>query len=96
MLTFLSESIRRMLGNRPRPAHLHALPHLDGISNDLSSLLAAWKRAELHLVTSSEERDIPVAPVTHPGASTFVAGQGARIYSLDAFRTQGPRRPRAA
>jgi hypothetical protein len=58
--------------------------------------MAAWKRAELHLVTGSDLRDIPVAPLPQLGASTFIAGQGARLYSLDAFRNRGPRRPRAA
>ena len=96
MLTFLSESIRRMLGKTARPTHLRAVPHAGEITNDLSNLLAAWKRAELHLVTESDQRDISVAPAPQVGASTFVAGQGARIYSLDAFRAHGPRRPRAA
>ena len=84
-----------MLGKTARPT-LRSLPREGEINNDLSSLLAAWKRAELHLVTGSGQPDIPVAPAPHVGASTFVAGQGARIYSLDAFRAQGPRRPRAA
>jgi hypothetical protein len=96
MLTFLSESIRRILGKSPEHPHLRALPQPTKFSNDLRMLLAAWKRAELHLVTESDERDIPVAPVFQVSASAFIAGQGARIYSLDAFRSRGPRRPRAA
>ncbi len=52
----------------------------------------------LRLVISGSSRDIPIAaaPV---GAAAFVAGQGARIYSLDVFRRQpllDPRTPRAA
>ena len=96
MLTFLSQSIRRILATPARPAHLRALPALGEFNKDLGNLLAAWKRAELHLVTESGDRDIAVAPAPHVGASAFVAGHGARIYSLDAFRTHGPRRPRAA
>ncbi len=51
----------------------------------------------LRLVSGAASRDIPIAGAA-PGASAFVAGQGARIYSLDAFRRQplGPRTPRAA
>ena len=96
MLTFLSQSIRRILGAPARHAHLRALPALGEFDNDLSNLLVAWRRAELHLVPQSGDRDIAVAPAPHVGASAFVAGHGARIYSLDAFRTHGPRRPRAA
>jgi hypothetical protein len=93
MMTFLSESIRRMLGKSPGRPALRALAAPSTFRNDLNALLSAWKRAELHLVSAENDRDIPVAPV---GASTFVAGQGARIYSLDVFRARGPRRPRAA
>ena len=51
----------------------------------------------LRLASTGTSRDIPIAAVA-PGASTFVAGQGARIYSLEVFRRQplGPRTPRAA
>jgi hypothetical protein len=96
MLTFLSQSIRRILGTPARHPHLRALPALGEFDNDLGDLLAAWKRAELHLVTESGHSDMAVAPAPHLGASAFVAGQGARIYSLDVFRARGPRRPRAA
>jgi hypothetical protein len=96
MLTFLSQSIRRILGTPAPHTHLRVLPALGEFDNDLGNLLAAWRRAELHLVPESADRDSAVAPATQVGASAFVAGHGARIYSLDAFRTHGPGRPRAA
>ncbi len=51
----------------------------------------------LRLVSGGTSRDILIA-ASPPGASTFVAGQGARIYSLEVFRSErlGPRTPRAA
>jgi hypothetical protein len=50
------------------------------------------------LVKAAADRDTAVAGVlVLAGATAFVAGQGARIYSLDAFRNgRGPRRPQAA
>jgi len=66
---------------RPAPANEPAAAEFH---NELNRLRSAWKRAELHAARS----DTTVA---------FVAGEGARIYSLDAFR---PRRdsnhPKAA
>jgi hypothetical protein len=51
----------------------------------------------LRLVSGAASRDIPIA-AARPSASAFVAGQGARLYSLDVFRRQplDPRTPRAA
>jgi len=53
---------------------------------------------QLRLVRSAPDRDTRVAAVLDlAGATAFVAGQGARIYSLDVFRPgRGPRGPRAA
>ena len=96
MLTFLSESICRMLGKAQRRPALRALPAESDFNSDLRVLIGAFRRAELRPVSEPEDRDIPVAPRSQPGASTFVAGQGARIYSLEVFRARGPRRPRAA
>jgi hypothetical protein len=93
MLTFLSESICRMLGRTPRRPALRALPAGPDFNSDLRVLMGAFRRAELRLVSEPEDHDIPVAA---PGAAAFVAGQGARVYSLDVFRDRGPRRPRAA
>lgn len=93
MLTFLSELICRMLGKAQRRPVLRALPAATDFNNDLRVLMGAFRRAELRLVSEPEERDIPVAA---PGAAAFVAGQGARVYSLDVFRNRGPRPPRAA
>ena len=50
----------------------------------------------LRLVGAAGDCDIAIAvPAARPVAA-FVAGEGARIYSLDVFRAPGPRRPRAA
>jgi len=80
MLTFLSRSFRELLASARAEA-----PARRPISR------------QLRLVNSPPDRDTAVASVLHlGGAATFVAGQGARIYSLDAFRRVAPRRPRAA
>ena len=52
---------------------------------------------QLRLVRGEEPHDIRVA-AARPFASAFVAGQGARIYSLEVFRRRrsGPPTPRAA
>jgi len=63
-----------------RGPRLRALPSPAEISHLTRPRLAA------------ERHDKPVAV----GACAFVAGQGARIYSLDAFRPRHPRRPHAA
>ena len=67
---------------------LHPAPDSESasaeIDNELNMLRAAWKRAELNTARS----DTTVA---------FVAGEGARIYSLDAFRPRrDPNHPKAA
>jgi len=82
-----------MLGKAQRRPALRALPAESDFNSDLRVLIGAFRRAELRPVSEPEDRDIPVAA---PGAATFVAGQGARIYSLEVFRARGPRRPRAA
>lgn len=81
MLTFLSRSFGRIL-NRQRALPARAEP---------VALLAAPR---LRLVTGSERlADIGIAE-TRPSAGAFVAGQGARIYSIEAFRrTAPPARP---
>jgi hypothetical protein len=96
MLTFLSRSIRRVLDaalrRAPAPA-LRALPQAPVITTDFR--LAA--RPQLHLRAANDDRDIEIAvPAVQLGASAFVAGQGARIYSLDVFRRKPRHDPRAA
>ena len=86
MLTFLSRSIGRWLGKPAAPR----LRLLSG-SGSGSALLSVPPRARLRV---AEECDSCVA--LSVGATAFVAGQGARIYSLDAFRPRDPRNPRAA
>ena len=79
MLTFLSQSFRRLLNRAPAAGAPSLSP-----------------APRLRLVSDSAARDIPIAPP--PAAAAFVAGHGARIYSLDVFRRErpNPRRPRAA
>jgi hypothetical protein len=81
MLTFLSRSFREMLDSVR--GREPAPPPV---------------RAQPRLVQPGLDRDTHVAAVLDlAGATAFVAGQGARIYSLDAFRPgRGPRPPRAA
>jgi hypothetical protein len=105
MLTFLSRSIRQLLygtgRNAPAPAdapHLRALPNHHDLQRNQPSTPSA-RRAVLRLARACEEHDMRVAPPAAPqvGATAFVAGQGARIYSLDAFRPRrGPHHPQAA
>lgn len=99
MLTSLSRSIREVLNKlRARPAApaLHALPP----ALDLTQKLPPAKQPMLRLVGAAGHPDISITPPAPKlGASAFVAGQGARLYSLDAFRKgqrRGPRHPRAA
>ena len=100
MLTFLSRSFREWFDSsvRREPAsRLRALPQPNDLASDLERLRGAWRRAELHVAEGAAARDIPIAPSPAPvGATAFVAGQGARIYSLDVFRQRGPGRPKAA
>ena len=78
MLTFLSQSIRRMFRTAPQ---LRALP----AAAEPRLSLANPPRGHLRLVTAAEEKSTMIA-VPRIGATAFVAGQGARIYSLDVFR----------
>lgn len=100
MLTFLSRSFREWFDSavRREPAsRLHALPQPDDLAADLERLRGAWHRAHLRVLQGAEARDIPVARSPSPvEATAFVAGEGARIYSLDVFRQRGPRPPKAA
>jgi hypothetical protein len=81
MLTFLSRSFRELLDTVRGREPVPRPVH-----------------AQPRLVRSGPDRDTRVAAVLDlAGATAFVAGQGARIYSLDAFRPgRGPRHPRAA
>ena len=63
------------------------------LSRSIGRILRRARRPQLRLLPSAKEiAPLPEArsearlPDTLAGASTFVAGQGARIYSLDAFR----------
>ena len=100
MLTFMSRSLRQWLDSARGRAHeprLQAVPEPDDFAAELSRLRGAWQRAQLCVAEADEACDIPIAPATaQVGATAFVAGQGARIYSLDVFRTRGPQRPKAA
>jgi hypothetical protein len=99
MLTFMSRSLRRWLDSARGCApefRLHALPQPDDFAAELSRLRGAWQRAQLRVAEADEACDIPIASAPQVGATAFVAGQGARIYSLDVFRTRGPQRPKAA
>jgi hypothetical protein len=75
------------------------------LSRLIRKILRALRGPTLRALPSGAEiRHLPrpaVAPAWHDtvvavGACAFVAGQGARIYSLDAFRPRSPRRPQAA
>ena len=100
MLTFLSRSFREWFGSavRREPAsHLHAVPQPNDVAADLQRLRGAWHRAQLRVAQDVEARDMPIAMTSPPvGATAFVAGQGARIYSLDVFRQRRPHPPKAA
>lgn len=100
MLTFLSRSLREWFdsSSRREPASpVRALPQPDDLAADLSRLRGAWQRAQQRFLEEAGASDIPIAPAPAPASATaFVAGQGARIYSLDVFRQRGPRRPKAA
>ena len=93
MLTFLSRSLRGWFDSESRrePASPpRAVPQVDELAAELARLRAAWQRAQQRAADELAARDIPIAPaapVAAPvGATAFVAGQGARIYSLDVFR----------
>ena len=97
MLTFLSRSFREWLDSavRREPApHLHALPQPDDLAADLERLRGAWHRAQLRVLQRAAARDIPIARSPSPvEATAFVAGEGARIYSLDVFRQRRSPKP---
>lgn len=91
MLTFLSRWWGEKVGEEAA-AQLRAQPTLARFAHCSGEL----RSPALRLVGAAEDRDISVAaPAVHVGASAFVAGQGARIYSLDVFRRDRstPRRP---
>ena len=48
------------------------------------------------LELAADRDNLVVLPPASIGATAFVAGQGARIYSLDVFRSPDPHKPRAA
>jgi hypothetical protein len=63
------------------------------LSRSIGRILRGARRPQLRLLPSANEiaplpgaRTPPQPNDTFVGASAFVAGQGARIYSLDAFR----------
>lgn len=101
MLTFVSRSLRELVGSlapsRPAP-RLRALPRPIDLTADSRRFPAPPSRAHLRVAGPEAGRDTGVAAAPpQVGAVAFVAGQGARIYSLDAFRPRrGPHRPKAA
>lgn len=116
MLTFLSRSIVALVhllaGRRSPPAlaggaRVLLLPAACTSETPAESasgqVLPARPRLALIQGTksASAKRDTPIAVALSVGATPFVAGQGARLYSLDVFRRErggppNPRRPRAA
>ena len=91
MLTWLSRSIRRILG-RLVPAPVASAPQLAGV-------IPLFGQRTNALAQRVETRDSAAPVLFQVGASPFVAGQGARLYSLDVFRNArkgGPRPPRRA
>jgi hypothetical protein len=95
MLTSLSHRLRRLVDAALGRAEPGA-----PVPADVSPVMS---KVSLRIVRDGEappaDRDIAirVSAGSSVGASAFVAGQGARIYSLDAFRTARPsRRPGAA
>jgi hypothetical protein len=88
MLTFLSQSIRRFLNSASAPsqaAEALALPATVSAPPPLPV-------PALRLISSPARPDISIAPLA--SASAFVAGQGARIYSLEVFRRERSHPPR--
>ena len=91
MLTSLSQKLRRLLNTSLRaPAAAAASPSpIPAVTAAASALPTA---PALRVVRAGEaaapSRDISirVAAGSSVGASVFVAGQGARLYSLDVFR----------
>jgi hypothetical protein len=95
MLTLLSHRIRRLVDA--------ALGRADAGAPAPADISPVMARGSLRIVRAGEapsaDRDIAVRVSTGSSvaASAFVAGQGARLYSLDAFRQARPsRRPGAA
>ena len=109
MLTFLSRSIRQLVstsssrrpgaGARPQPASV-------GRAAETSVARAGWAAPACPASSTAgavRDRDISIAAPAPRRSAAFVAGEGARLYSLDAFR-QGrvgsgaptPAAPRAA
>lgn len=75
------------IGGMPVPQAAHHRPGLR-----LVAAPDAERRDRDRCVAESAWR---TAPKFAPGAASFIAGQGARLYSLDAFRParRGPRDP---
>lgn len=80
-----------------------ALGHAEIAGACASDISPVMTKVSLRIVRDGEappaDRDtaIRAAAGSAVGASAFVAGQGARLYSLDAFRAAKPsRRPGAA
>jgi hypothetical protein len=84
MLTFLSRWWREKRDEEDAPP-LPAQPTVARFARYSGEL----RSPALRLVGAAEDRDISIAaPAVHVGASAFVAGQGARIYSLDFYRAR--------
>ena len=104
MLTLLSRTLRRFFDTAPARAR-EASPSPRAECAALPASCAMPRARSLRLVETAEaprgNRDNSIR-VPLAGASAFVAGAGARIYSLDAFRLErpygppAPRKPRAA
>ncbi len=111
MLTSLSRSLRRIFDTAFTKAG-HAAAVWAGDSAATAEVCATAKAPGLRLVPSLDEavknRDTAITPgaqeprLAHAsvGAAAFVAGAGARIYSLEVFRRErstrpGPHRPAA-
>jgi len=91
MLTSLSQKIRRILNpslRTPAAAEVVAAPVPVAIAAASEPAAAPGLRLVRDGESTAVRRDISirVAAGSTVGASVFVAGQGARLYSLDVFR----------
>jgi hypothetical protein len=89
MLTSLSRSVRQILASAVGRASA-AAPASAPIPSDAGAPATRTLRLVRPLEARPDDRDtsIRVAAGASIGASAFVAGAGARLYSLDVFRSE--------
>ena len=98
MLTFLSRSFRWIQDHAAAPEPSCALVQASPGSQQKAGATLVFpvrpEPARLRLVQGAGDRDSSVAtrtverPLERAGAAAFVAGQGARLYSLEVFRRE--------